>query len=323
MQPPALHLTPSPSVRKRSWSLLSPQLPSRSRHSTRARNRHRAPATIDHHLWCSSGPIHPTHSVARARRYSPTEPTTVGRPPYWRTPPPAHRCRREPTTVSLLPPFTPKSRSPLTRVTPRLFSRWPTTVGRLNSAGEPPASGGGGWLNSLNSPKLLIDIILNTVNLDCLTCIQKFEVPLDVVDRTKMKIQKESNLNLNPLELGIYLRNHCRNIVATTVTPGCYNRHLCAPWSKRYKKQRQKEVRKLEGSQERTNKLSFSFFQTNMERKHNALVSWIQSPRQRPLCVGNLQTCEFHVSLHLSPLPPWPQSFTPNTVVLPSRHIFR
>jgi hypothetical protein len=98
---------PSPSVRKRSRSLLSPQLPSSSHHSTRARHRHRGLATVDRHLYCSSGPIHPTRSVARAQRCSPTDPTTAGRPPHRRTPPPDRHRHREPTTVSLLPPFSP------------------------------------------------------------------------------------------------------------------------------------------------------------------------------------------------------------------------
>jgi hypothetical protein len=110
MQPPPVHLTPSPSVRRRSRSLLFPQLPLSSHHSARARHRHRSPATVDRPLWCSSSPIHPTRSITRARRCSPTSPTepaTAGRP--------RHRCiplldrhrHREPAMVSLLPPFTP------------------------------------------------------------------------------------------------------------------------------------------------------------------------------------------------------------------------
>jgi hypothetical protein len=110
MQPPPMHLTPSLSVRRRSRSLLFPQLSSSSSHSARPRHRHLSPATIDHHLWCSSGPIDPTRSVARARRCSPTSPTepaTAGRPPHRRTPPPDRHRRHEPATVSLLPPFAP------------------------------------------------------------------------------------------------------------------------------------------------------------------------------------------------------------------------
>jgi hypothetical protein len=110
MQPPPVHLTPSLSVRRRSRSLLFPQLPLSSRHSARPRHRHLSPATINHRLWCSSGPIDPTRSVARARRCSPTSPTepaTADRPPHRRTPPPDRHRRREPATVSLLLPFTP------------------------------------------------------------------------------------------------------------------------------------------------------------------------------------------------------------------------
>jgi hypothetical protein len=110
MQPPPVHLTPSPSVRRRSRSLLFPQLPSCSHPSARARHHHRSPATVDRRLWCSSAPIHPTRSITRAQRCSPTSPTepaTAGRPPHRRIPPAdSHRCR-EPAMVSLLPPFTP------------------------------------------------------------------------------------------------------------------------------------------------------------------------------------------------------------------------
>jgi hypothetical protein len=84
--------------------------PANSRHSARAHHRHRSPATVDRRLWCSSDPIHPTRSIARAQRCSPTtliEPTTASRPPHRRTPPPnRHRCR-EPTVVSFLLPFAP------------------------------------------------------------------------------------------------------------------------------------------------------------------------------------------------------------------------
>jgi hypothetical protein len=41
--------------------------------------------------------------------------------------------------------------------------------------------------NSLNSPKIFLDMIFNIVNLEWLTCIQKFEVPLHVGNRTKKK----------------------------------------------------------------------------------------------------------------------------------------
>jgi hypothetical protein len=43
-------------------------------------------------------------------------------------------------------------------------------------------------------------MVSKAVNLDGLTCIQKFEVPLHVANRTKKENQEESNLNLNPLE---------------------------------------------------------------------------------------------------------------------------
>jgi hypothetical protein len=67
-----------------------------------------SPATVDRRLWCSSGPIDPASCVARARRCSPTSPTepaTAGRPSHRCTPPPDRHRRREPATVSLLPPF--------------------------------------------------------------------------------------------------------------------------------------------------------------------------------------------------------------------------
>jgi hypothetical protein len=47
-------------------------------------------------------------------------------------------------------------------------------------------------------------MIFNTVNLDLLTCIQKFEVPLQEANRTKKEISKMiSNLNLKPFQLGL------------------------------------------------------------------------------------------------------------------------
>jgi hypothetical protein len=110
MQPPPVHPTPSQSVRRRSRSLLFTQLPSSSHHSARAHHCHHSPATVDRCLWCSSGPIHPTRSITRARRCSPTSPTepaTASRPPHRRIPPADRHRRHEPTTVSLLPPFTP------------------------------------------------------------------------------------------------------------------------------------------------------------------------------------------------------------------------
>jgi hypothetical protein len=97
-------------ARRRSRSLLFPQLLSSSCHSARARHCHRSLATIDRHLWCSAGPIHSTRSVARARRCSPTsptKPTTISRPPHRCIPPPDYHHCREPATVSLLSPFTP------------------------------------------------------------------------------------------------------------------------------------------------------------------------------------------------------------------------
>jgi hypothetical protein len=110
MQPPPVHPTPPPSFRRRSCSLLFPQLPSSSHHSARARHRHRSLATVDRRLWCSFGPVRPTHSITQARRCSPsspTEPATAGRPPHRRIPPADRHRRREPATVSILPPFTP------------------------------------------------------------------------------------------------------------------------------------------------------------------------------------------------------------------------
>jgi hypothetical protein len=73
-------------------------------------------------------------------------------------------------------------------------------------------------------------MILNTRILDWLTCIKKFEVPLQVANRTKKEISKKSsNLNLKPFILGFYCSNqcrnivgYCRNIVATAVHQWCY-----------------------------------------------------------------------------------------------------
>jgi hypothetical protein len=69
-----------------------------------------SPATIDRSLQCSSDPVDPASSVARALRCSPTspaEPTTVGRPPHRCTPPPDRHRHRDRALVSLPPPFTP------------------------------------------------------------------------------------------------------------------------------------------------------------------------------------------------------------------------
>jgi hypothetical protein len=37
--------------------------------------------------------------------------------------------------------------------------------------------------NSINSPKIFLDMIFNTVNLDWPTCIKNFEVPIQVANR--------------------------------------------------------------------------------------------------------------------------------------------
>jgi hypothetical protein len=69
-------------------------------------------------------PHDPTNSVDRARRCSPTsptEPTTTDRLPHRCTPPPDRHRRREPATVSLLPPFAP-NRITVDRVYSRGFS---------------------------------------------------------------------------------------------------------------------------------------------------------------------------------------------------------
>jgi hypothetical protein len=69
-----------------------------------------SPATIDRRLRCSSGPVDPASSIARARRCSPTSPTepmTAGRPPSPAHPSINRHRRREPTTVSLPPLFAP------------------------------------------------------------------------------------------------------------------------------------------------------------------------------------------------------------------------
>jgi hypothetical protein len=66
----------------------------------------------------------------------------------------------------------------------------------------------------MNSPKIFLDMIFNTVNLYWLTCIQKFEDPLQVANRTTKEISKKSsNLNLKPFELGFYYSKHCGNII--------------------------------------------------------------------------------------------------------------
>jgi hypothetical protein len=115
---------PSLSVRRRSRSLLFPHLPLSSRHSARPRHRHLSPTTVDRRLWCSSSPIDPTRSVARARRCSPTsptEPSTASRPPHRRTPLPDRHHRCEPATVSLLPPFAPNQDHRRTGLLPGCF----------------------------------------------------------------------------------------------------------------------------------------------------------------------------------------------------------
>jgi hypothetical protein len=53
-------------------------------------------------------------------------------------------------------------------------------------------------------------MIFKTVNLDGLTCIQKFEVPLQEAIMTKEKSKKSLNLNLNPFK-----RGYCSNTVET------------------------------------------------------------------------------------------------------------
>jgi hypothetical protein len=62
--------------------------------------------------------------------------------------PTAHRHGEPPAAIR------PKSKPPSPRATPRLFPRRPTTTGRPNSAGEPPASGGGGFPSPVSSAGL-------------------------------------------------------------------------------------------------------------------------------------------------------------------------
>jgi hypothetical protein len=45
--------------------------------------------------------------------------------------------------------------------------------------------------NLINSPKFFLGMIFNTMNLDWLTCIQNFEVPLQVENGLKRNIKKE------------------------------------------------------------------------------------------------------------------------------------
>jgi hypothetical protein len=113
--------------------------PSSSRHSARARHHRRSPTTVDSHLWCSSGPIHPT----RCSPTSPTGPTTADRPPHQRTPPLDRHCHREPATVSLLPPFAPNQGHHRPRSLPGQFladQRRPT--GQIRSVSRRRRGGG-------------------------------------------------------------------------------------------------------------------------------------------------------------------------------------
>jgi hypothetical protein len=112
-----------------------------------SRHRHRVPATIDPRPWSFSSPIDTTSSIARARGYSPIspiEPTTAGRPPHRRTPPPdrpplsSNRHGEPPAALRL------NSKPPSPRATPRLFTCQPTMVGQPDFTGELPTSGWGG-----------------------------------------------------------------------------------------------------------------------------------------------------------------------------------
>jgi hypothetical protein len=49
----------------------------------------------------------------------------------------------------------------------------------------------------MNSPKILLDMIFNTINLYGLTCIPKIEVPLQVVNGVGLLIFKREDLNSN------------------------------------------------------------------------------------------------------------------------------
>jgi hypothetical protein len=44
--------------------------------------------------------------------------------------------------------------------------------------------------NSINSPNFFLDMIFMSMNLDGLTCIKKFEVPLQVANMTKRENSK-------------------------------------------------------------------------------------------------------------------------------------
>jgi hypothetical protein len=57
-------------------------------------------------------------------------------------------------------------------------------------------------------------MILNTVNLDWLTCIPKFEATLQVANRLKWENPKEFKFKFeNPFELGFNCSKYCRNYV--------------------------------------------------------------------------------------------------------------
>jgi hypothetical protein len=66
----------------------------------------------------------------------------------------------------------------------------------------------------VNSLQLFLDMISKTVNLVWLICIKKFEVTLQVPNRTKKGICKNSsNFNLKSFKLGFYYSKHCTTTV--------------------------------------------------------------------------------------------------------------
>jgi hypothetical protein len=73
--------------------------------------------------------------------------------------------------------------------------------------------------NLINSPKFKLDMSFKSVNLDSLTCIQKFEVLLQVAIGLGLKLFKQCLiLNLNTTQTNFTLWKYCRCIVAAIVT---------------------------------------------------------------------------------------------------------
>jgi hypothetical protein len=68
--------------------------------------------------------------------------------------------------------------------------------------------------NTINSPKIFLDMIFKAVKLDGLTCIKKIEVPLHVAIGTKMENPKIVEFEFeNSIKLNSYCSNHGTNNV--------------------------------------------------------------------------------------------------------------